>query len=92
MPFPKGYGYPLRRTDGLVLNHMIHNLTPTPTQVYMTYTIDFAPKGWKLSTSLISPSGACPTPPSGEASRARKSSFSRRTPSSKTGRPSTEAR
>ena len=43
--FPKGYGYPLKRTDGLVLNHMIHNLTPTPTQVYMTYTIDFAPKG-----------------------------------------------
>ena len=45
MQFPKGYGYPLRRTDGLLLNHMIHNLTPTPTQVYMTYQIDFAPKG-----------------------------------------------
>jgi hypothetical protein len=45
LQLPRGYGYPLRRTDGLVLNHMIHNLTPTPTQVYMTYTIDFAPKG-----------------------------------------------
>ena len=24
---------------------MIHNLTPVPTQLYMTYTIDFIPKG-----------------------------------------------
>ncbi len=45
LQLPKGYGYPLRATDGLFLNHMIHNLTPTPTQVYMTYQIDFAPKG-----------------------------------------------
>ena len=45
MQLPKGYGYPLRATDGLVLNHMIHNLTPMPTQVYMVYQIDFAPKG-----------------------------------------------
>ena len=42
---PKGYGYPLKATDGLLLNHMIHNLTPKPTQLYMTYTIDFVPKG-----------------------------------------------
>jgi hypothetical protein len=26
-----------------VLNHMIHNLITTPTQVYLTYTIDFVP-------------------------------------------------
>src|SRR5262245_54859081 len=31
---PKGYGYPLKTTDTLVLNHMIHNLTPVPTQLY----------------------------------------------------------
>jgi plastocyanin len=42
---PKGYGYPLKTTDTLVLNHMIHNLTPVPTQLYMTYQIDFVPKG-----------------------------------------------
>jgi plastocyanin len=42
---PKGYGYPLKATDGLLLNHMIHNLKPVPTQLYMTYTIDFVPKG-----------------------------------------------
>jgi hypothetical protein len=45
MQLPKGYGYPLKRTDGLLLNHMIHNLTPVPTQVYMVYEVDFAPKG-----------------------------------------------
>ena len=42
---PKGYGYPVKRTDGLLLNHMIHNLTPIPTQVYMVYQVDFVPKG-----------------------------------------------
>ncbi len=42
---PKGYGYPVKRTDSLLLNHMIHNLTPVPTQVYMTYEVDFVPKG-----------------------------------------------
>lgn len=42
---PKGYGYPVKASDGLLLNHMIHNLTPVPTQVYMTYTVDFVPRG-----------------------------------------------
>jgi hypothetical protein len=41
---PKGYGYPVKRTDSLLLNHMIHNLTPVPTQVYMVYQVDFVPK------------------------------------------------
>ena len=45
MQLPRGYGYPLKRTDGLLLNHMIHNLTPIPTQVYMVYEVDFVPKG-----------------------------------------------
>ena len=45
LQLPKGYGYPLKRTDGLWLNHMIHNLTPVPTQVYMVYQIDFVPNG-----------------------------------------------
>jgi plastocyanin len=39
--FPKGYGYEYRASDRWLLNHMIHNLTPTPTQVYMVYEIDF---------------------------------------------------
>lgn len=40
---PKGYGYPYHATDVWLLNHMIHNLITTPTQVYLTYTIDFVP-------------------------------------------------
>jgi len=52
MLLPKGYGYPLKRSDGLVLNHMIHNLTPVPTQVYMTYTVDFAPKGSRAARGI----------------------------------------
>jgi plastocyanin len=42
---PRGYGYPLKASDGLILNHMIHNLTPVPTQVYMVWQIDFVPAG-----------------------------------------------
>ena len=53
MQLPKGYGYPLRATDGLFLNHMIHNLTPNPTQVYMTYQIDFAPKGSAAARGIL---------------------------------------
>ena len=40
---PRGYGYPLRTSDSLILNHMIHNLTPVPTRVYMVYEIEFVP-------------------------------------------------
>jgi hypothetical protein len=43
MQLPDGYGYPYRSTDRWLLNHMIHNLTPVPTEVYMTYDIDFIP-------------------------------------------------
>src|SRR5215203_6309183 len=43
MRLPKGYGYPIKGSDKLFLNHMIHNLTPVPTKVYMVYEIDFIP-------------------------------------------------
>jgi hypothetical protein len=52
LQIPEGYGYPLARTDGLILNHMIHNLTPTPTQVYMVYQVDFAPKGSRAARGI----------------------------------------
>ena len=41
---PKGYGYRYKASDGWLLNHMIHNLTPVPAQVYMILEIDFIPK------------------------------------------------
>ena len=44
MSFPKGYGYEYEADDTWLLNHMIHNLTPVPTKVFMVYEIDFIPK------------------------------------------------
>ena len=44
MSFPKGYAYEYEASDPWLLNHMIHNLTPVPTKVYMVYEIDFIPK------------------------------------------------
>jgi hypothetical protein len=43
LTLPKGYGYEYRASDTWLLNHMIHNLTPVPTEVYMVYEIDFIP-------------------------------------------------
>jgi hypothetical protein len=43
MKLPRGYGYLHRASDTWFLNHMLHNLTPIPTNVYMTYEIDFIP-------------------------------------------------
>ncbi len=43
MDFPDGYGYPVGGDDTLLLNHMIHNLTPVPTRVWMVYEADFVP-------------------------------------------------
>ena len=40
---PKGYGYRYEASDTWLLNHMIHNLTPTPMKVKMVYEIDFIP-------------------------------------------------
>jgi hypothetical protein len=44
MRIPEGFGYEYKASDTWLLNHMIHNLTPVPTQVYMVYEIDFIPK------------------------------------------------
>jgi plastocyanin len=42
---PPGYGWRYRTTDTWHMNHMIHNLTPTPEKVYITYDLDFVPDG-----------------------------------------------
>jgi hypothetical protein len=52
MRIPKGYGYEYRASDTWFLNHMIHNLTPVPTQVYMVYEIDFIPKTSPLAKGI----------------------------------------
>jgi hypothetical protein len=40
---PQGYGYHYQPSDNWIMNYMIHNLTPTPTKVFVTYDIDFLP-------------------------------------------------
>ena len=50
--FPKGYGYVHRTSDRWLLNHMIHNLTPVPTKVYMQLEIDIVPKGSRAARGM----------------------------------------
>ena len=50
--FPKPFAYRYRRSEGWLLNHMIHNLTPVPTQLYMVYEIDFIPDGSRAARGL----------------------------------------
>ena len=40
---PPGYGWRYRTTDKWHMNHMIHNLTPTPEKIYISYDLDFVP-------------------------------------------------
>ncbi len=42
---PPGYGWRYRTSDQWVMNHMIHNLTPTPAEVYIDYELEFVPEG-----------------------------------------------
>ena len=49
---PPGYGWRYRTTDPWHMNHMIHNLTPTPTKVYITYDLDFVPATSPLAASM----------------------------------------
>jgi hypothetical protein len=42
---PRGYGYRYNPRDGWIMNYMIHNLTARPTQVSITYDLDFVPAG-----------------------------------------------
>ena len=39
----RGYGYTYKPSDSWLMNYMIHNLYPNPTDVYITYDIDFVP-------------------------------------------------
>ena len=41
LELPDGYGYPVKRDDVWLMNHMIHNQTPVADEVYITYDVDF---------------------------------------------------
>jgi plastocyanin len=49
---PPGYGYPVRRNDVWALNYMIHNQTPNPDDVWVTYDVDFVPATTPLGRTL----------------------------------------
>jgi plastocyanin len=49
---PKGFGWRYRASDRWLLNHMIHNLTPAPTRVYITWEMDFVPLGAKAAHGM----------------------------------------
>ena len=40
---PPGFGWRYKTSDRWLMNHMIHNLTPTEEEVYITYELDFIP-------------------------------------------------
>jgi plastocyanin len=50
---PRGYGYHYSPSDSWIMNYMIHNLTPRPTQVSITYDLDFVPDGTASASKLI---------------------------------------
>ena len=43
MMLPTGYGYAYKTTDHWLLNYMLHNQLSKPSQVWVTYDIDFIP-------------------------------------------------
>jgi hypothetical protein len=49
---PPGYGYPVKGSDVWLMNYMVHDLTPTPDAVYITYDIDYVPANTPLGRSL----------------------------------------
>jgi plastocyanin len=42
---PAGYGWRYRTSDAWLMNHMIHNLTPNPAEVYIDYELEFVRDG-----------------------------------------------
>src|SRR5436190_247496 len=49
---PKGFGYHYKPSDNWLMNYMIHNLTTTPTKVFITYDIDFLPDSTDAAKSI----------------------------------------
>ncbi len=49
---PQGYGMHSDPKDNWIMNYMIHNLTPVPTKVYITYDIDLVPDSAPAAASI----------------------------------------
>ncbi len=50
---PKGFAQPYKTTDRWNLSYMIHNLTPTPYSVCLTYDIGFIPASSPIARTII---------------------------------------
>ena len=59
---PKGYGWEYKTSDEWLMNHMIHDLLPSPETVYITYDIDFIPKTSPAAANITVQVGAVPRP------------------------------
>ena len=44
LPMPKGYGMHVAQDDVWLLLYMVHSAVPEPTEVWITYTVDFVPE------------------------------------------------
>jgi plastocyanin len=53
MSLPAPYGYKYQTKDHWLLNYMLHNLTPTARQVWVTYDIDFLPEGAPGTDAMV---------------------------------------
>ena len=49
---PRPFGWRHQPDDGWVLNHMVHNLLPNRSRVYLTYTVDFVPDSSPLAKRM----------------------------------------
>ena len=76
MQAPPGYGWRYRTSDQWVMNHMIHNLTPNATDVYIDYEIEFTPDTAPEAASAPSWIGCAPRI-SGRRSSRRRARISR---------------
>ena len=52
LSFPSGYGYPVNASDVWAVNYMIHNQTPVPEEVWITYDVDFVPAASELGQTM----------------------------------------
>ena len=53
LDLPDGFGYRYRADDTWMLNDMIHNLTPTPMELYFQYTLDFIPNSAPEAANIV---------------------------------------
>jgi hypothetical protein len=56
LPFPRGFGLPVKATDQWLLLYMVHSAIPQPKVVYITYDIDYvaakpAKQTWNLKSA-----------------------------------------